>query len=125
MNKRDKRALAALAAKWEWPAKVGCSVSEAMAMSACRSDILACFKLDAEELNFARAWEIATRAGIEDDDRLFDELCGRIESDYTTLVDLVEEIGFSGLRKALEAGSERRREANNRRRDRSTGHSEG
>ncbi|PWJ80578.1 hypothetical protein C7441_112120 [Pseudaminobacter salicylatoxidans] len=103
MNKRERLAAAALAARWEWGSSGGSS-SEAAAYGSCARELIKTLGIDDDTTNFARAWEIAKHGGFTDDDDAFDALTDMIEaSGYDAVVDLIEDVDFDGLRAALVA----------------------
>lgn len=100
MNKRERETACAMVAAWEWTQ--GGSSSEAAALSRCAREVISGLQLPADDMRFARAWEIYRLASRDtEDDALFDAIVDRAEADYDGLIELIEQVGFDGLRDAL------------------------
>ncbi|MBS3648794.1 hypothetical protein KEU06_09270 [Pseudaminobacter sp. 19-2017] len=96
MNRKDRTIAAGLAARWEWGSTS--SGPEAAAKYACAKDLIEELAIPAEDLSFARAWEIAERMQIKDDEALMDVLNDMVDDDYKAVVDMIEDFGFDGLK---------------------------
>lgn len=101
MNKKERLAAATLVAEWEWGFSGG-SASEAAARAQCAIDLIRTLNIPESDLEFARSWKISELMGIQYDTDLMDALDDLIECvGYETVVDMIEESGFDGLRARL------------------------
>ena len=100
MNKRERDAVCALLAAWEW--EQGGSSSEASARSRCAAEIKAALNITEDDMQWARTWEIAGLCGIREDDQKMDALCDLIGAEgYEAVCDQIEEEGVLVFRGTL------------------------
>lgn len=103
MNKRERLEICRLVAEWEWAQ--GGSSAGASERGRCAKELVESFDLSSDDLNFARAWEIAGLAGIRDDIDIFDEFLDMFDDvGYESVIDLVERVGFEDLHDAIALG---------------------